>query len=217
MKAIILDTETTGVDDPGLVASAFMVVDHMGEQAGESSAGIWNPGRPIEPGASAVHGIIDEDVRLAPSAEHFRLPDGVTHIIGHNVDFDWRVIGEPAVRRICTLALARAQWPALGSYSLGALMFHIMPAPAARDMTRNAHSASADMLMAGHLLRAIARLRQPRDLDDLWRMSEEARVPKFMPFGKHKGMPIADVPRDYKAWLLRQDDIDPYLAKALQQ
>jgi len=36
-----------------------------------------------------------------------------------------------------------------------------------------------------------------------------------MPFGKHKGTPMADVPRDYKAWLLNQPDVDPYLRKAL--
>jgi exodeoxyribonuclease X len=36
-----------------------------------------------------------------------------------------------------------------------------------------------------------------------------------MPFGKHKGALFADVPSDYKEWLLTQGDIDPYLRKAL--
>jgi exodeoxyribonuclease X len=43
-----------------------------------------------------------------------------------------------------------------------------------------------------------------------------ARVPKVLAFGKYKGTPIAEVPSDYKSWLLRQDDVDPYLAKALR-
>ncbi|HBZ18829.1 MAG TPA: DNA polymerase III subunit epsilon, partial [Betaproteobacteria bacterium] len=36
-----------------------------------------------------------------------------------------------------------------------------------------------------------------------------------MPFGKHKGSLLSDMPRDYKEWLLKQGDIDPYLRKAL--
>jgi exodeoxyribonuclease X len=36
-----------------------------------------------------------------------------------------------------------------------------------------------------------------------------------MPFGKHKGMLLVDVPKDYKKWLLTQQDIDPFLRKAL--
>lgn len=36
-----------------------------------------------------------------------------------------------------------------------------------------------------------------------------------MPFGKHKGDLISAIPTDYKEWLLRQPDVDPYLAKAL--
>ncbi len=36
-----------------------------------------------------------------------------------------------------------------------------------------------------------------------------------MTFGKHKGMNITDIPPDYKRWLLGQQDVDPYLRKAL--
>ena len=50
----------------------------------------------------------------------------------------------------------------------------------------------------------------------IWKFSEEARIPDTMPFGKHKGMPIKDVPRDYKEWLKGQPDIDEYLLKALK-
>ena len=48
------------------------------------------------------------------------------------------------------------------------------------------------------------------------RLSELARIPTVMTFGKHKGTPIKDVPADYKRWLLGQADIDPYLQKALR-
>jgi exodeoxyribonuclease X len=37
-----------------------------------------------------------------------------------------------------------------------------------------------------------------------------------MPFGKHKGEPISEMPVDYRQWLLRQPNVDPYLAQALR-
>jgi exodeoxyribonuclease X len=37
-----------------------------------------------------------------------------------------------------------------------------------------------------------------------------------MPFGKHRGMLLTDLPGDYKQWLSGQGDIDPYLRKALE-
>ena len=53
-------------------------------------------------------------------------------------------------------------------------------------------------------------------LDELWRMSEKARIPSHMTFGKHKGVAIVDIPKDYKTWLLNQDNVDSYLRKALE-
>jgi len=51
--------------------------------------------------------------------------------------------------------------------------------------------------------------------EDLYAESEKARIPTTMPFGKHKGMLLSDIPSDYKQWLLTQGDIDPNLRKAL--
>ena len=59
-------------------------------------------------------------------------------------------------------------------------------------------------------------LGSPRTWDEVWKLSEIARVPTVMMFGKHKGTPIREVPNDYKQWLLRQPDVDPYLATALR-
>jgi exodeoxyribonuclease X len=53
--------------------------------------------------------------------------------------------------------------------------------------------------------------------EDLWQVSEVARIPSVFSFGKHKGTPIKDAPLDYIEWMLRQDDIDPYLRTALEK
>ena len=53
-------------------------------------------------------------------------------------------------------------------------------------------------------------------MNSLYMMSETARIPKTITFGKYKGTYIDDLPSNYKAWLLRQDDLDPYVRKALK-
>jgi exodeoxyribonuclease X len=56
-----------------------------------------------------------------------------------------------------------------------------------------------------------------QSIEELWQLSEKSRIPKVMPFGKHKGEPIDSIPDDYRSWLLRQSDVDPYLLKALEK
>jgi exodeoxyribonuclease X len=89
----------------------------------------------------------------------------------------------------------------------------------AREYQKTAHAADTDVYLVFHVLNALIH-EFPKgicDLEGMWRLSEEARIPIHMPFGKWRGTPIADVPRDYKVWLLRQDNVDPYLREALQK
>lgn len=215
--AIVFDTETTGINDPVIVEAAYIPLDSPRDIIG----GVpyqrhFNPGKPIDLGAMATHHIMDEDLADCPPASSFALPDGVQYLIGHNIDFDWRVIGEPNVKRICTLALARKAWPQLDSHTQSALLYFLDRANA-RDTLRTAHSAATDIRICLTILnRALYALGCPDDRESAWEMSEAARVPLVMTFGKHKGMAIAEVPRDYRAWLLRQPDVDPYLRKALE-
>ena len=37
-----------------------------------------------------------------------------------------------------------------------------------------------------------------------------------MPFGKHKGKPIHEIPKNYLIWLTDNVDMHPWLAKAVQ-
>lgn len=52
--------------------------------------------------------------------------------------------------------------------------------------------------------------------EQLWMKSEVMRIPNTISFGKHRGMKITALPRDYRQWILRQPDIDPYLLKAVR-
>lgn len=223
MALYIIDTETTGTEDPKLVEVAWL----GGNRNENHFCARYNPGKPISLGAMAVHHITDADVAHCPAAESFKLPADCLYIVGHNIDFDWRVIGQPDVKRICTLALSRYLFPGLDSYSLGAVLYAKLP-NLAPVLTRNAHGAMADVLATQTLMEILWDHLIDNDIDGfdqrtlkkgnwevLWEASEKARIPTVMPFGKHRGQPISTLPLDYMGWLLLQENIDPYLIDAI--
>jgi len=216
-KAIVFDTETTGIDEPRLVEAAYLEIK-PDLSMGPMFCQRYNPGKPIEYGAMATHYIMDEDlIGCRPHAD-FSLPADVAYLIGYNVDYDWKVIGSPDIKRICMLALSRMLWPGLDSHSQSAVLYFLNRAKA-RELLKDAHSAAADVMNCTRILWRVMQNLEPQEKEDweaLWRTSEIARVPTVMSFGKHKGMAIRDLPADYKQWMLKQSDIDPYLMQALR-
>lgn len=215
-QAIIFDVEATDKQDAVIIEAASLDVSSIKPlTVGNPWVQRYNPGKPISLGALATHHIMDEELVNCPSSSTFQLPPDTKYIIGHSVDFDWEAIGKPEVKRICTLALARSLWPNLDSHTQSALLYHIERATA-REQLRDAHSALADVWICSKILGQIIDQLHPSSLDALWEMSEKARIPTTMPFGKHKGELISQVPSDYKQWMLRQDNVSEYLRKALQ-
>lgn len=215
MHAIIIDTETTDADAPIPVEVAYISLSASWPPLplGDTVSERFNPGKPISCGAMAVHHITDNDVKHCKPFSSFHLPGDPAYIIGHQIDFDWLALGKPNVKRICTMALCRMIWPLADAHTLTAMLYYL-DLPYARWNAPEAHGAAADVNMCFHLLSIIMRQQQMAlvtDYEKLWEQSEIARIPTVMGFGKHKGMAVKDVPRDYKDWMLRQADCDPYL------
>ena len=214
-KTIIFDTEATDLKKPVLIEAAWVELESLEPYSVTNPfEQRYNPGKPISLGALSTHHIMDEELVDCPPAASFTLPSEVDYVIGHNVDFDWEVIGKPDIKRICTLALARKVWPDLDSHNQSALLYHLERATA-REQLRNAHSALTDVGICAAILKHLCQQLGVKTIEALYAESEIARIPTTMPFGKHKGMLLADVPKDYKKWLLTQQDIDPFLRKAL--
>ena len=215
MKVLILDTETHDLKGT-LIELAWQDL-HTGETYNKR----FNPECKIKAGAMAVHHIIDADVENMPIHSTVSIPDDAAYIIGHNVDYDLGVLSRSGIdinrfKGICTLALARKAYPEFESHSLGALMYELFDQSYAREQVKNAHSALADVKMTAQILTKIVdKLGLLRSVKELYAASELARIPTHMSFGKHKGLPLKELPSDYVTWLLRQDDVDPYLRKAL--
>lgn len=216
-KALIIDTETTGLKNPELIEYGSTECKFIEGQITASypiHVQRYKPNSTIEYGAMATHGITMNCLEFAPSVNEFAAPS-VNYLIGHNIDFDWKVIGSPPCQRICTLALARSIWPE-ESHKLLALMFMLYPEKA-KNWHKSAHGVATDIEMTFFLLRVILEKLQISNLNELYIASEAARIPKVMPFGKHINTPISNVPLDYIQWCLRSlTDLDPYLKQALE-
>ena len=223
MSAYILDSETAGLADPQLVEAAWLKI---GAIAGLPITGQflnrYKPEKRIELGALATSHILDEELADCTPHDSFSMPADTQYIIGHNVDYDWRVIREPDVKRICTKALSTMLWPLADSHSQSS-MIYLHFRNQATELLRNAHAALDDVKncrkLLGVIIDALAAKRGyvVEDWEDLWLLSEEARVPTIISFGKHKGLAFADLPGDYRSWLLKQDDVDPYVRTALMR
>lgn len=221
MTAYIFDSETTGLNDPHLVEAAWLKLGSVSSLSViDSFLHRYKPGKPIELSALATSHILDEELVDCQPHTDFSLPGDVVYLIGHNVDYDWRVIGEPVVKRICTRALSSKLWPNADSHTQSAMIYLHYRAEATA-LLRNAHAALDDVKNCRLLLvkildqLAVQFGRPVNDWEELWQLSEEARVPTVIGFGKHKGTKISELPRDYQRWLLNQSDLDPFVRKAL--
>lgn len=223
MNAVILDTETHDLNGypieiayaPCSFEQGVLVVKQ--DQVFDE---YFSCPEPITLGALATHHILDKEIADKPSYETFKMPEGIEYLIGHNIDYDIRAIQkckpDLQVKGICTLALSRMVWPDL-PYNLTAMYYHVMDdLELARKHLRHAHNAKADIYFTGVLLKTLVKELGIKDMSSLYVMSETARIPTFINFGKHKGMAIKDLPSDYVVWLLKQPDLDPYLVKALK-
>lgn len=226
MTAYILDTETHDIKDPRATEVAYVAVAFEGALLNPQTANTplfqayYNPLMPISLGSQATTLIFDEDVADKPPYTDFKLPNDCEYLIGHNIDFDCTVLQNAGcdlshVKRICTLALAKHFYPNLDSHNLGALLCHFHK-PIAKAQLKEAHSASYDIMFTQLVLQSICAEQGITSLEDLYRVSNQARIPTIISFGKHKGMAIKDLPQSYVNWLLNQDNLDPYLKQALE-
>ncbi len=219
--AIILDTETTDNKpetahpiELGWASFSFVeaapVLTHTSR---------YKPKEPPKFGAIATHHILMSDLENCQSSDTINLSiPPVQYWIGHNIDFDWTVLGKPPVKRICTLALARSLWPECDSHSLSALAYYCLGATEeTRARVKSAHNALADVLLCADILRVMLQVIRVDTLEELWKESEDARIPTIMTFGKFKGEPISAVDRGYANWYRRQTDTDPYVIEAFRR
>ncbi len=219
---IFLDTETTGTGpDDRLCQIAFktdkgLLVDEL-----------FNPGKPIAIEAMAVHHITNEMVadkpffKGSPAYEKLEtlLDDEQGILVAHNARFDLDMLRREGIRTdraICTYKLTRHldKEGSIPQYNLQYLRYYLK-----LDIEAVPHSALGDILVLEGLFRRIrARFETTDEADaaaQMLKISNEPVLIARMPFGKHKGRKMDQVPIDYLNWL-KKTDIDEDLAYTVQ-
>jgi exodeoxyribonuclease X len=205
---IYLDTETTGTGpDERLCQLAFKTDD------GFSVNELFDPGLPVTIDAMTVHHITNKMLAGKPtfkgSPAHVQLAklieDAANVIVGHNARFDVNMLEREGIHPphyICTLKLARYLDPrgVIPKYNLQYLRYYL-----GIDIEAQAHDAFGDILVLEALFKRIyAKFESNQVVDieaQMIRISQSPVLVGRMPFGKHKGMPFGEVPRDYLQWL----------------
>ena len=211
MKILVVDCETTGTDDAAELLEVGAVVRCNGGWIKSRCSALVLPGVSIPPEASAVHHITDDVLydegaytRPQISEMVLKAASDCDFIAAHNAAFDKRFLPELADRTwICTCTVAKHLWPEAPNYSLGTLRYwrgHNI------DIKGSSHRAGYDALLAAHLLNDELGI---VDVNKLVELTETLPILRVVHFGKHRGTPWAEVPRDYMAWIVRQGDFDP--------
>ena len=217
MKFLICDVESAGLHPPpapasGVVEVAYLELDMNTLEILDEGYSRVQPGCPIHPEASKVHGISDADVIHAPKlGEVYKFEDAVIHS-GHNAPFDLKFLAgqyDNLIGSLCTLALARQYIHDSPNHKLGTLVDHL------GLQKGQAHSALADCHMTRHLLIHIIE-KSGRDLKAHIAAARKPKVVMQMPFGKYKGQKIATLPRWYIDYFADKE-IDPDLRYSFDQ
>jgi len=134
LDAVALDTETTGLDPRSArVVQVGAVRIHGGGEAGGRFESLVNPGVPVPPASSAIHGLHDGDLADAPAFVDIAaklaafVGDGV--LVGHTIGYDLAILAREHARA----GLAWSPPPALDVRLLARLA---RPGPMHDDLDR---------------------------------------------------------------------------------
>lgn len=223
MYPIIIDTETTGLKNPKACEVAYIrlhpelstfkldgLVDFEGTDKFFNKR--FNPGKPIELGASKITGIYDSDVRDCDPIDTFELPEH-TFFIAHNAIFDHRVLGYPETTVICTKEIAQIALNGredLRNHKLSTLVEYLYPEDY-KEMLVNSHGAMVDCILTAHVLRKLLDLMPHiNSWEQLGKLCNQPKDFKTitldkMPFGKYKNERFENIPKEYLVWLYKQN------------
>lgn len=204
LRPIFYDTETTGIRPEKENIIELAAYDPVLNRSFEK---LINPGKPIPAEATAIHHISNEMVADAPSfkvvAEEFNsFCEGDVVLIAHNNDaFDVHFLKHeygranmtmPAWKFLDSLKWARRYRPDLPRHTLQFLR------EIYKIEANNAHRALDDVIV---LHQVFTYMTDDLSIEQIYQLLNRPREIHHMPFGKHQGMPLKNLPKDYLQWM----------------
>lgn len=220
MRFFFTDTETTGVGKDDRICEVAWAETDSDLNVLASSVSLINPGRPISAGAGAVNGLTDAMVADAPTIEQYMAGEGAplagedVLMIAHNASFDFKYL-QPhmaeSAQTLCTLKCARQIYPDSDNHKQATLAYML---GITVDRAK-AHSADGDIEVLIEMTRCMLR-DAGCSIEELLHIQNIPVVITKMPFGKHQGLLLSDIPKSYVDWLLNKcTNLKPDLRAAL--
>ena len=205
-----IDVETLGLlpkDGVCEVGWCDLMPDQTGNGhtvVGLPHARFVDPGRPIPPAASAVHHITDEMVRGAPPLAEVlaEATHGAPALAAHVAKFEQQFVAAP-VPWVCTWKIAVRLAPNAPEFKLQTLRYWCK-LQADPELASPPHRAGPDAYICALLL---SRMLAKMPLAEMVKLSAgPVLLPRFG-FGKHAGVPLAEVPPDYLEWIVNKSEM----------
>jgi DNA polymerase III subunit epsilon len=210
-RPIYYDTETTGIK-PG--KDRIVEIAAFDPERDLRFCTFTNPECPIPPEATAITHITDEMVKDAPRikealAAFAEFCSGEVVLIAHNNDaFDKPMLEAEFLRA----GLPMPSWMFLDTLKWSRKYRSDLPRHSLQFLreaygieANQAHRALDDVLV---LYQIFSRMVDDLTLKQILEaMSQSPQVVR-MPFGKHAGKPLSEIPKDYVAWLAQNGALD---------
>lgn len=208
---VCLDCETTGLDPKKDLIIEVAVVKFDYEKVYEKCEFLINPGIPIPKESTVIHNITDEMVKDQPTIDKVLVDIlkmvGNHILVGHGVLFDMELLASAADRvniphkirgnrYFDTLRLARL-YGGSPQNSLEQLCKHF------NIQYDGAHRAMTDVVMNIEVFKFLAQ--KFTTTEQIFQVLSKPILLKEIPFGKHKGRPMKEVPIDYLYWAANKD------------
>ena len=204
MRPIFYDTETTGIKaerDRVVEIAAYDPVNNLTFEK------LINPGIPIPADVTAIHHISNEMVADAPNfgvigKEFIEFCSGDVVLIAHNNDsFDLQFLKHEFGRH----QLVMPQWKFLDSLKWARRYRKDLPKHTLQSLrevyqipANNAHRALDDVIV---LHKVFTYMTDDIPIQQAYSLLNRPKPVLHMPFGKHQGVPLKSVPKDYILWL----------------
>lgn len=212
----VIDIETTGIDPATSEIIEIASVD-MVRGGGITNAmdTLVRPANPIPPGASAIHHIVDEDVKDAPSlgdvAHRFK---GADFYVAHNCEFEQSFFTAQGIEFrpwICTYKCALRVWPELDGHSNQELRYALgraSPFPGFERGVISPHRAAFDVVVTAAVLEDL--IKHAR-WSDLVQWSGEPALHTRFHFGKYRGKRYDEIAASdpaYLQWIVEKSELE---------
>ena len=218
VEFVTLDFETTGLT-PGFQPLEIAWVEFDQDlNALDQVSSLLSTKVAIEPGAQRAHGITSKMLEGKPSLQEFlqsqhpeKFRDEHVLVVAHNVGYDLPFFRPfcKQVTALCTMRLGQNLYPSLENFRLKTLASHL-----GVEIKPN-HRALTDAQTCFELLRKYSEAKNLA-ITELVNAANNFSADATIPFGKHKGTKIVDLPTDYRNWLAENLEPDHWIVAMIK-